>query len=70
MTNYELIKRRGEEMAVTPEDIEWIKKNVCIVSLIESSGVKLKKVGRNYKGHCPFHNDKTPSLVVTPSNNL
>lgn len=35
-----------------------------IVELIENLGVKLKKVGREYKGLCPFHPDRQPSLSV------
>jgi hypothetical protein len=27
--------------------------------------VKLKRVGNNYVGLCPFHNEKTPSFIVT-----
>lgn len=37
-----------------------------IVEVI-SEFVPLKKAGTSYKGLCPFHDDTTPSLVVTPS---
>ena len=29
--------------------------------------VTLKRAGSSYKGLCPFHNEKTPSFIVTPS---
>lgn len=36
-----------------------------IVKTIENS-VELKRAGSVYKGCCPFHNEKTPSFVVSP----
>ncbi|WP_415764320.1 CHC2 zinc finger domain-containing protein [Paraburkholderia sp. J10-1] len=30
----------------------------------------MKKSGRDWRGRCPFHEDSTPSLVVTPPKNL
>lgn len=35
-----------------------------IVDVIDSR-IKLKKKGKNYQTHCPFHNDKTPSFTVS-----
>lgn len=31
--------------------------------------VTLKRAGANYKGLCPFHDDRTPSFMVSPSKN-
>ena len=48
-----------------------IKKNVDIVELFAYFNVKLSKVGKNFKGLCPWHNDnKTPSLSVDKEKGL
>jgi DNA primase len=51
---------------VIPEHkIEEILERVDLVSLI-SRHVELKKSGREFKGRCPFHQEKTPSFYVVP----
>jgi DNA primase len=55
---------------INDEVIKRLKTEVSLVRLMESQGFKLKKHGKDFICHCPFHNDKTPSLVVSPSNNL
>jgi len=49
-----------------PEDvITQIRDAANIVEVI-GQYVQLKKAGRNWKGLCPFHGEKTPSFNVTP----
>ncbi len=58
-------------MARIPEsEIERLKLSVSLERLVESSGVVLKAHGKDRIGRCPFHDDKTPSLVVSPKTNL
>ena len=58
-------------MARLPDElIQRLKSDVSLQRLVEGSGVDLKPHGADWIGHCPFHDDKTPSLVVSPSNNL
>lgn len=45
--------------------VDQIKSKIDIVSLV-SSYIKLEKSGTNFKGRCPFHNEKTPSFFVSP----
>jgi DNA primase len=46
--------------------IEEIRERVDMVALVQRHGVELKKAGRNFKGCCPFHNEKTPSFNIWP----
>ncbi|MBR5466645.1 MAG: DNA primase [Bacteroidaceae bacterium] len=45
-----------------------IKEAAQIVDVV-SDFVTLKKSGANYKGLCPFHDDRTPSFIVSPAKN-
>jgi DNA primase catalytic core len=58
-------------MARIPQEvIDRLKSEVSIERLVSGSGVELKPHGSDLIGHCPFHDDHTPSLVITPSKNL
>lgn len=57
-------------MGLIPEEsISQVLDRCDIVELI-SSYVALKKAGRNFKGNCPFHDEKTPSFIVNPDKQI
>ena len=37
---------------------------------VVSEFVTLKKAGANYKGLCPFHNERTPSFSISPARQM
>ena len=46
------------------DQIEEVRRKVDIIDLV-SETVTLKKSGRNFKANCPFHEEKTPSFMVS-----
>ena len=46
-------------------DIDEVRTRTDLVSVVERY-VTLKRAGRQLKGLCPFHQEKTPSFVVSP----
>ena len=58
-------------MARIPEaEVERLKKEISVQRLAEGRGVKLTRQGADLIGKCPFHDDRKPSLVISPAKNL
>ncbi len=56
----------GNLIPTTPgEEVALLKSLVAIEDLIGQS-VTLRRSGKNFVGHCPFHDDQHPSFVVYP----
>ena len=55
---------------IPEEEIERLKREIPIERLVAGFGVELKRQGKDLFGRCPFHDDRTPSLSVTPETNL
>ncbi len=53
----------------TANTVDEIKSRCNIVDVI-GQVVPLKRAGSNFKGRCPFHNEKTPSFVVSESKQI
>ena len=55
--------------SVKQDAVQEIKDRLDLVDLI-SEHLRLQKAGRDLKGLCPFHQEKTPSLYVSPEKQL
>ena len=55
---------------VPPETVDEIRTRSDIVEIISECGVALRPAGRDYKGLCPFHDEKTPSFTVSPQKQM
>ncbi len=51
------------------DEVSQIRERIDLVSFI-SEYVSLKKMGRNFKAICPFHQEKTPSFIVSPERQI
>ncbi|RHX82928.1 CHC2 zinc finger domain-containing protein [Leptospira stimsonii] len=55
---------------IPKEEIARLKSQTDLLALVRSYGIELKNHGTNWMAKCPFHEDRTPSFIVTPSKNL
>ena len=56
-------------MIFSEKFIEKVRESTDIVEII-GQNVTLKRAGANYKGVCPFHQEKTPSFIVSPDKQI
>jgi len=55
---------------LSDKEIEKVKQDISLQRIVEEYGITLKAHGKDLLGLCPFHDDKEPSLVITPDKNL
>ncbi|WOA50897.1 CHC2 zinc finger domain-containing protein [Dickeya solani] len=58
-------------MARIPEsELQHLKAAVSLVEVVRGQGRKVVKRGKDFVVLCPFHQEKTPSMVISPEKNL
>jgi len=55
---------------LSESELSRLKNEVSLLRLVESQGHQPKKQGKDYVISCPFHEEDTPSMVISPKNNL
>ena len=56
---------------IPDSELERIKREMDLAALVRAKGIELLPHGTGHlAGRCPFHDDKTPSFIVTPGKNL
>jgi DNA primase len=56
-------------MKIKKATLETVKA-IPISAVLESEGIRLKRVGREYLTKCPWHNDTNPSLTINDDKNI
>ena len=54
---------------IKPETIQDIFEAARVEEVV-GDFISLRKRGVNFIGHCPFHNEKTPSFTVSPAKGI
>ncbi len=54
---------------ISQDSIEGLKARIDILDVI-SNYIEVKKAGANFKANCPFHDEKSPSFVISPQKQI
>lgn len=57
-------------MMISEETISQVRNASDIVEVVSEFVPNLKRSGKDFKAHCPFHQEKTPSFMVSPSKGI
>ncbi|EIW3218120.1 toprim domain-containing protein [Salmonella enterica subsp. enterica serovar Agbeni] len=55
---------------LTEAELQHVKAAVSLVAVVKQQGRQMFKKGHDFTVLCPFHDEKTPSCVITPEKNL
>jgi DNA primase catalytic core len=65
------LKRRPLVPRIPEAELEQVKRGTDLAALVRAKGIELRPHGTGHlAGKCPFHDDDTPSFIVTPAKNL
>lgn len=57
-------------MLISQETVSRVRDSADIVEVIGEYVPNLKKAGKDFKGLCPFHQERTPSFMVSPAKGI
>jgi len=55
---------------IPKQELDNLKRTIPLAAVAESQGHQLRKQGKDLVLLCPFHQESTPSCVITPAKNL
>ena len=55
---------------IPQSELDRLKRDTDLAALVRASGVTLDRHGSDLLGLCPWHDDKEPSLVISPAKGL
>lgn len=55
---------------IPDETVNRIKQDISLLRLVESQGYTVTRQGKDHVVRCPFHDEKTPSCIISPKSNL
>src|SRR3989442_7908023 len=64
-----MILAARELASISDEKLQELRDRVDLIAVVQRR-VPLKKSGRDWKGLCPFHGEKTPSFYVVPDKKM
>jgi hypothetical protein len=60
------VQAKRPSSRLSDEFVQEVRDRADLLRIVSNAGVKLKRTGREWKGCCPFHSEKTASFSVNP----
>ncbi|ODS22421.1 hypothetical protein AB835_14235 [Candidatus Endobugula sertula] len=55
---------------ISQDEINRVKSTVSLLDWVRGQGYEVKKQGKDYAVLCPFHDEKTPLMMISPAKNV